>query len=284
MERKILHISSLSESVTEELSSVIRNLGRRYQRALWGKRFSPDEEASSLLCLDSGGRGSLEMMIRGMDADTVEFLFLSEETGKACLLLSELMIPAYLNEEYFYKSREKASKTLAERIGILDAAADRASFMAINETPFERSRVYSSRISEVKGNVKNGYFHEGDINELFEEIPDVIICDAFTKNGAMAILENRMGKPRVVHIMNGKNSIYVPYSAIGREMFIETEYLMKEALLAICLWLYDVGEAKSGEILYSSFRPLKLAEELILRTEQRFMKIKTRKRRQENEH
>ena len=84
--------------------------------------------------------------------------------------------------------------------------------------------------------------------------------------------------------MNGKNSIYVPYSAIVREMFIETEYLMKEALLAICLWLYDVGEAKSGEILYSSFRPLKLAEELILRTEQRFMKIKTRKRRQENEH
>lgn len=284
MERKILHISSCQENIVRELSSMIRKLGRRCQSALWGKSFSTDGEAKAILYLDSGGRGSLEMMIRSMDADTAEFLFIDEETGKVCLLLSELMAPACIKEEYFYKSRERANETLGKRVAMLDLACEEKSFLVINETPFERSRIYSARISESKRNVKNGCLLEGEINELFKEsLPDVIICDAFTKNGAMAILENRVGKPRVIHIMNGKNDIYVPCSAMEREVFIETEELIKEALSAICLWLFDVGEVKSGELLYSSFRPLKMAEGMILRTEQRFMKIKTRKRRYENE-
>lgn len=285
MERKILHISSCREAVVEEFSSMIRNLGRRCQSALWGKAFNSDEDVKAILYLDSGGRGSLDMMIKGMDADTVEFLFLSEDAEKGCLLLSELLIPAYINGDYFYKSREKASETQGNRIKRLDMEKEGRSFLAINETPFERSKVYSARISEMKRNVTNGIFREDDISELFSEtLPDVVICDAFAKSGVMAILKKQIGRPCVIHIMNGEKDVYVPYSALGRGIFVETEDFIKDALAAICLWLADNDELKSGEVLYEAYSPLKRGEELILRTEQRFMKTKENKRSGKDEH
>lgn len=285
MERKILHISSCRESIVEDFSSMIRNLGRRSQRALWGRAFNPFEEAEDILYLDSGGRGNLEMMAKSMGADTIEILFISKETGKACILISELLIPAVINGEFYYKSSPEANKTIGKRVAFLDSAKEDVHFLAIKGAALEKSGIYPYGISEARRNVNRGHFYEGSINELYsKELPDIVICDAFTKSGVLAILEKLLGKPCVLHISNGDKDIYAPCSALSREVFIETEELIKDALCAICFWLSDNNEYRSGMMLYESFFRLKGGEGLIRRTEEGFMKVKSKKERTKDEH
>ncbi len=285
MERKILHMSSCRENVIEELSGMIRNLGRRCGSALWGKRFAPEEDVKSLLYLDSGGRGNLGIMTKSMDADYIEFLFFPEETEKPLLLISEILKTEYVGGEYIYKSSEKTNRTLGERIKVLDTFKEKVSFFQINETPFEWTEVYSGRISEAKRNVTNGSFSEGGMESLFSsDVPDVIICDAFSKNGALAILIEKLGKPKAVHIMNAERNIYAPYKAMEKDVFIETEEFIKESFMAICLWLSDCKEERCRDMLYENFNLLRRGEDLITRTEQRFMHVKRRKRGIKSEH
>ena len=74
MNRKILHISSCRETVTEKFAVLLRELGKRTKSPLWGKAFMPEEETKTLLYLDSGGRGNLNMMAKGMGVDINDFL------------------------------------------------------------------------------------------------------------------------------------------------------------------------------------------------------------------
>ncbi len=281
MERIILNISSCREFVTEKFSQMLRELGRRTKRPLWGKAFNPDEEAKALLYLDSGGRGSLPMMAKSMSADIIEYVFVDRNTGEHFLLLSEMLKEEYKNGELSYISLKEAGKTLGHRIKVIDTFYGIRDFFVVNSPSFRKSPVYSAFKSEVKKNIDNGCCNEGDMAMLFgtEDIPTVIICDAFSENGVYAFLEARFGNPRTVHIMNRSNHIYAPYMSLEKEIFIETEAFVKEALFAVGRWLSDLGEEKCGELLYASFESLSGSEELLERTCANFMSGTVRKKR-----
>ncbi len=280
MERKVLCISSYREDITTELSDMIRDMGRRFQRPLWGKRFENAEAGTSLLYLDSGGRGNLSMMAKGMDANAVEFIFADKETGLFHVLISEKLGAEYKEGELLYKRSKTSKTTIAKRVRDLDSFLGSGEFFSVSEPILERSPVYSAIEGEARINVINGNFVRGSISELIgrEELPSVIICDVFSQNGVFAVLQHILGKPVVVHIMNRESHIYAPFLSLEKEIFIETEEFLKQALLAVCLWLFDSAEFKCEEKLYESFIKLPGGEELIKRARNNLMKINHRKR------
>lgn len=286
MEKKILYISSCRECIVEKLSLMLRELGKRTKRPLWGKSFSPDEEAKALLYLDSGGRGNISMMAKSMGADIIKYVFCDYISGKSHILLSEMLKKEYKDGECFYKREKIARDALGKHIRALDLSGKVNNFFVVNELPAEKSPVYSAIKSEVKKNVTEGSFTEGELALILEdEIPDVIICDPFLSGGAFAVLEKLFGKPKAIHIMNKSNHIYAPYTSLEKEIFIETEEYIKEALFAVCLWLRDNAEIRAEGKLLSAFSSLSRGENLIERTVNAFMRAEKRKRRiVKNEH
>lgn len=277
MERKILYISSFREDVAEKLSALIRELGRKTKRPLWGKTFLPEEKVKSLLYLDSGGRGNLGMMARSMRAEIVEYVFTDKSTGEHFLLLSERLKSEYKDGEISYKSWKNAKKTLGNRIKALDAECERE-FFIVSCSVFEKSSVYSSVKSAVIENITNSHCYEGDFISLLnrEKLPPVIISDAFSENGVFALLENSYGKPLTVHIMSEHSEIYAPFTSLEKEIFIETERFMKEALFSVCCWLKDSNEERCSKKLKAAFSPLFGGEELIERVLNRITYGKSR--------
>ena len=72
---------------------------------------------------------------------------------------------------------------------------------------------------------------------------------------------------------------------LEKEIFIETEDYIKEALFAVCLWLRDHAEIRAEGKLLSAFSSLSRGENLVERTVNAFMRAEKRKRRiVKNEH
>ena len=281
LDRKTLYITSYRENIVADFSEMLRNLGRRFKRPVWGKALTNPTEAEAILYLDSGGRGNLSTLIKSMRADLVEFVFFNSETGKRHYLITEVLKSEQKGEDFYYKSEEKANKTLEKRIKIIDEKKSGTSFYAVEEAFFERSTVTSSRKSAVKRNITYGSFEEGSTKRLFdkENFPDVVICDSFTKSGALVIMESFFGRPGVIHAMNEAGDIYAPVLSVQKEMFVETEEFTKEAFITIGEWLSDSGEELCREKLIEAFTPLERGEELIKRTTERFMRTVHRKKR-----
>ena len=280
MERKTLYISSLRDGIAERFSVLIRELGRKTQRPLWGKSLSPDEDVLSLLYLDSGARGNLSVMASSMGADITEYVFWDKQSNRRYYLLSQRLKTEYKDGECVYKTSKNGGATLGERVRVLAGLKKCSDFYIVKEVAAVKSPVYSALCGEAKKNISEDFFIEGEFSDLIDtdELPEVIICDAFSQNGVFALLEKRFGKPMAIHIMNERNQIYAPYMSLGRELFIETEDFVKEALFAICLWLYDSMEEKSAIRLEKAFSPLARGEELIERTIECFMRNRKRRK------
>ena len=280
MDRKILYISSFREDIVEKFSYLLRELGRRTKRPLWGKGFSQDEDVKCLLYLDSGGRGSLQMMTRSMSADVVEYIFADKISGEYFLLLSGRLKSECRDGAIFYKSSKEMGKTIGNRVKNLERICGCNEVFSVEPSPLEKSYVYSAHRSEVKKNLNEACYTEGSFSELMkrERLPSVIIADAFTQGGVFALLENAFGKPIAVHIMNENSEIYAPYMSLEKEIFIETEEFVKEALFAVGRWLIDSGEGKCAEKLISAYENLSRGEELMERTCASFMDTSRRKR------
>ena len=280
MDRKILHISSCRENVTEKFAVLLRELGRRTQSPLWGKAFTPEEETKTLLYLDSGGRGNLNMMAKGMGADVTEYIFIDKTTGERYLLLTEMLKSEYKDGGFCYISSKDVGITLGNRVKTIDVLYGIRDFFAVKPTGIEKSPVYSAICSEAKKNIENGFFNEGGMEELFEisDVPSVIICDVFSANGAFAFLKSRFGNPLAIHLMNREKHIYAPFMSLEKEIFIETEEFVKDALFAVSQWLFDSGEERSAKMLNKAFASLSGGEELIERTVRTFIYTKRKRK------
>ena len=281
MDRKTLYISSCREKAVNDFSEMLRSLGRRYKRPVWGKALTQSCEPEAILYLDSGGKGNLSLMIKSMRADIVEFVFFDPETGKRHCLITEVFKSEQKGEDFYYKIEEKAVETWEKRIKIIDENKPGTAFFAVEEAFLEKSFVPSSRKSAIRRIICNGSFEEGNAKRLFdkENFPDAVICNPLNKSGALVVMESFFGRPKVVHAMNKTGDIYAPVLSLQKEMFVETEEFTKEAFLAICEWLSDSGEELCREKLFEAFTPLQRGEELILRTTERFIRTVHRKKR-----
>lgn len=280
MEKKILYISTCRECIVEKLSFMLRELGKRTKRPLWGKRFSPDEEVKALLYLDSGGRGNIYMMAKGMSADLTEYIFVDKDTGECHLLLTEMLKSEYKDGEFFYVSSRNSGVAFGNRVKVVNALYENKEVFLMSPSDAEKSPVYSAICGEVKKNTENGFLTEGDMAKLLlsKDVPSVIICDAFSASGAFGYFKSHFGNPVSIHLMNKDEHIYAPFKFLEKEFFIETEDFVKDALFTISRWLCDSGEESCAKRLNKAFASLSGGEELIERTVREFTYTKRKRK------
>lgn len=230
-----LYISAYNEVALKGVQGLIRLVGRRVQKPLWGRRHTDIySKPESLLFLDHGGRLWDVVSAERLIGTTLREYIVYKDGGKVIHIVSE---PEKIRGEC-------DGSVLAERIRQLDKEYRSAVFTVIEADPLRRMSGYREKARCVKNTVTRGIYSERLYSSLIEphwlSQTDVFVTDEYTMSAVLMALTGK-DEPVLVHLMSRESDVYVPFSSIKPSCFIPKQKAIREAVYGISEWLYKIG-------------------------------------------
>ncbi len=229
-----LYICAYNERALKGVQELIRLVGRRVQKPLWGRRHTDIySKPESLLFLDHGGEMWDVVSAERLIGTTLREYIVYKDDGRAVHILSE---PENIGEA--------EGSVLAERIRQLDNEYRSAVFTVIEADPLRRMSGYREKARCVKSTVTRGIYSERLYSSLIEPSwlsqTDVFVTDEYTMSAVLMALTGA-DEPILVHLMSRESDVYVPFSSIKPSCFIPKKKAIREAAYGISEWLYKIG-------------------------------------------
>lgn len=240
-----LHISVYSDEIREYLEKLIRLIGRKSQKPLWGRAFENCMDSKSILYLDPGGGiYDLASVSKTIGATYREYIVFKKD-GRKVHIISDLSRKAEIDYE-------DINKELVMRCAELDGEMRRGVFSFI-DPDFMHTRAHFSEICRnIKDAVKNGVFYERMNKSLIKQgwidETDVFITDEFTESAVLISLAEE-NDPIVIHMGAPGKEIFAPFSSIMLSCFMPNKKAYRETLYAVALWLLGIGLKSQSEHL-----------------------------------
>lgn len=241
-----LHISIYSDQIREYLTKLIRLIGKKAQKPLWGRIFENCSDSQSILYLDSGGEiYDLRTVSKTIGASYREHIIFKKD-GRKIHIISDLShMPG--DDDADINLHE-----IVKRCSVLDEEMRCAQFCVVDPDFMHTRQHYSEICRQIKDAVKKGICYERMNKSLIKrewmDEVDVFVTDEFSEN-AVLIGTAEENDPIVIHIGGPENEIFAPFSSVMLSCFMPNDKAYREMLYAVSLWLLDAGVKSQAEHL-----------------------------------
>lgn len=241
-----LHISVYSDEIRDYLTKLIRLIGRKAQKPLWGRIFENCSDSESILFLDLGG-GVYDMraVSKTIGALYREYIIFKSD-GRKIHIISDL---SHIEGD---DALEVNMHEIVKRCAELDEEMRCAQFCVI-DPDFMHTRQHYSEISrQIKDAVKKGIccerMNKSLIRRGWMDDVNVFITDEFSEN-AVLISTAEENDPIVIHMGGLEKEVFAPFSSIMLSCFMPNKKAYRETLYAVYLWLLGAGIKSQAEHL-----------------------------------
>lgn len=267
-------MASGSDRVSGYLIEMIRYIGKRTQKPLWGRRLSQDTVKRDILYLDPGGTYyDLARLVQEQGSLYREYVVF--KGGREIHILSEYI--------YDFERRDflTSADAIIERCRLIDKQSRRALFMLVGSGAITGLTEYRDLCREVKACVKRGRCiecsHEAIMRREWIDVADVFVTDCFTSDVVLALVSEG-AESTVIHMGTRESGIFAPISSERLSSFVTKEKAYDEIFKAIYLWLKISGATAAAKLLFRAAGIGMTPGEITERLKQPLRKRKVRKK------
>lgn len=242
---KELFVASGSDRVSGYLIDIIRCLGRRTQKPLWGRRLSTDTILRDVLYLDPGGTYyDLAQLVKAHGSLYREYVVF--KNGREIHILSEYIC------DFEHRNHIAAVEAMAKRCREIDRQSRRSTFALVGSGAIVGLEEYRELCRTVKSAVNCGTCvecsHEAILRRECIDAADVFVTDCFTSDAVLALtVENN--ESTIIHMGGGTGDIFAPISTERLNSFVTMEKAYDEMFKSVYLWLRLSGALGAAKLL-----------------------------------
>lgn len=275
---KELFVASGSDRVSSYLIDIIRYLGRRTQKPLWGKKLSADAILRDVLYLDPGGTYyDMAQLVKAQNSLYREYVVF--KNGREIHILSEYIC------DFEHRNHNAAVEAIAKRCEAIDSQSQCLTFALVGSGAIAGLAEYRKLCRKVKVAVNRGMCvecsHTAILRREWVDRADVFVTDCFTSDAVLALtVEN--DESTVIHMGGETGNIFAPISAERMNSFVTMEKTYDEMLKAVYLWLRVSEALTAAKLLLRAAGLGGTPEQITERLKQPLRKRKVRKNEGDN--